>query len=735
MARRGKKIAIMLSVALCAFMCALCIIMSGCDIIMGGFGNSSWDISKDSSSAVTATLVKRGDSKYTLKISGKGYMQSWESKEEVPWNKQVTKINKVEIGEGVLSVGSNAFSGIAVSSLVLPESVLSVGKNFVSEDTLIFAYSDEIEYAEEDLENIYLYSEEIPRTGDRYWQSDKSAGDIFDSEEELFAAGEKYWHFDDNDIAEKWEKTKVLFIGNSFTYRNGVVEYSSGVPGIFDKVAEDLGYYVETYSITGPGWYLENHAKETDTCGKQVDKLLKACDDFDYVVLQEQSTNPFENYNRFLNGVKALQTKINNTQDHAKIFLYETWGSPFSANERKITVPEMESKLREAYMKAAAECDLEVSYVGKAFTDVYKHEPSIYLYASDNRHQGYTGAYLSGCVHVGSILGADVRDTNFVGESEYRAPDLGEATLTALRNAAYNAVFGEENDDEKDEGESGDKTQYSLEIAVWGRWITEAQFVKLYDGFKQYCADNNISADDIHYTYYVGATNSDPYYYIANFTGAVVVNGGADIVFPCATNLTTQSGTQITSAEIAPLNITLNGKTDRCVAKLTETDFSNAFFDYCATDGAKVILDPSYTPAVVDQKKVLVVACWGRFMKEEKFKELIADFKAYCDENNVEYIDIIANYYVGAQSGIDPYYNIAPFTEKVLQDGNTDIVLPCADNFNANQSNLAAVKLLAIDVYGQTNRRVAALNAEELTEIFFTYIQTASAQEILSKAD
>lgn len=164
-----------------------------------------------------------------------------------------------------------------------------------------------------------------------------------------------------------------------------------------------------------------------------------------------------------------------------------------------------------------------------------------------------------------------------------------------MRNTAYNVVFGNVDDQpttpENPENSEQPTDDYSLEIAIWGRWMTEAQFVKLFEAFKSYCAANGLDASKIHYTYYIGAATTDPYYYIANFTGAVVANGGADIVFPCATNLTTQDGTQITQAEIAELHITLNGKTDRCVAKLTDTELSNAFFHYCLSDEAKAILN------------------------------------------------------------------------------------------------------------------------------------------------
>ncbi|MCH5179800.1 MAG: hypothetical protein J1F32_01120, partial [Erysipelotrichales bacterium] len=706
--------------------CTLCLSLIGC-------GSSSWNISADADSNVTAELVKNGD-EFTLKISGNGQMKSWNNSVDVPWSDKSNKITKVDIGNGVLSVGARAFYKTSIKSIILPESINQVGYKALKDEVAIFAYSKDIAY-EEEYEQIYLYSEYVPKSNDRYWQSDFSNGkDIFDNVEDLFSEEGKYWHYNKEGQAISWgNKIKILFIGNSFTYKNGVVEHSSGIPGIFDNIADNLGYWVETYSVTGPGWYLKNHAKATDACGKQVDKILKARNDFDYIVLQEQSLNPFVNYNDFLSGVKALKAKIEETQDHAQIILYETWGSPYSANEKKTTIPEMERWLREAYENAAEACGgLKISYVGKAFTDIYRHRPDIYLWDTDNRHQGYTGAYLSACVHVGTILGGDVRKTTFKGEAQYNAPNLSDEVYETLRSSAYNVVFGE-----IDENDPKPETHdYSLEVAIWGRWITESQFIELFDGFKKYGTANGLDIANIHYTYYVGATSSDPYFYIANFTSAVVAKGGADIVFPCATNLTTQDGTQITQATIEELNITLNGKSDRCVARLTDTELSNAFFNYCLSNEAKAILDPTYHPPIdedVDQTKVLVVSCWGRFMKEDKFNELVEDFKKYCDENNVDYIEIIGRYYQGAVQGVDPYYLIADFTKKVKEDGNADIILPCADNIKTNQNNITVEdELIPIDVYGQKDRRVASLNQDDLTKEFLSYIQTDSAKAILS---
>lgn len=416
---------------------ALVVLATATTLLLTGCGNKSWDISINSDSSVTAQLLENGDN-YTLKISGSGQMKSWASADDVPWRDKANKITHIDISNGITAIGSYAFYGIYVDSVVLPESVTKVGRRVVYNDVALFAHTDDVSY--DDDYSVYLYQAEIPASYDRFWQQDKSKGDIFTDADDLIHEEGNYWHYQDGN-AVILKKIKILFIGNSFTYRNGVVEYSSGVPGIFDQIAEDLGYWVETYSITGPGWYLKNHAKSSDACGKQVDKLLNAINDFDYVVLQEHSLNPIQNYNDFLGGVKALQEKINATQDHAQIYLYETWGSPYSAKELKTTIPEMEQQLREAYTAAAQECGLSVSYVGRAFTESYELDSEIYLWDTDNRHQGYTGAYLSACVHVGTILGGDVRNTTFEGEAQYNAPNLPEETYVFLRDIAYKVVF------------------------------------------------------------------------------------------------------------------------------------------------------------------------------------------------------------------------------------------------------------------------------------------------------
>lgn len=142
-------------------------------------------------------------------------------------------------------------------------------------------------------------------------------------------------------------------------------------------------------------------------------------------------------------------------------------------------------------------------------------------------------------------------------------------------------------------------------------------------------------------------------------------------------------------------------------------------------------------PAISED--VLVVSAWGRFIEEQRFNALIEDFKRYLNDNSISYSEIIARYYDGKVDG-QGSFRIAKFTENILNDGGTDVVLACATNFNSNQSSYAddkkveVMNFTPIDIYGQSGRQ-AAINSEyKLSLAFLTYIKTAEASTILTSA-
>lgn len=358
----------------------------------------SWNLTADGS--VTARFSDNGKHGFILTVEGNGAIPDYASAKEAPWYYRSGRVTTIAIEEGITAVGDNAFAECAVGSVVLPGSMVSVGEKSFPQDAQVCAYS---QVNAKDGRKVFLYSETKPQTDGEYWRFK-------------------------NGVAVVWETIRVLFIGNSFTYY-------SDIPSLFEQIAEGAGEMVEAESVTNGSWTLTKFADETDEYGKQVSDKLNATDEYDAVVLQEQSTRPLTNYSAFESAVRALKAKIKGTQKNCEIYLYSTWGYAEAAETRKETIPELEAEIRKAYEKAAGELNLQVCQVGKAFSTVYTEYPDINLYFDDNKHPSYVGAYLSACVHAATILGCDVRETTFDGTLE-------SDTAALLRGVAYETVFG-----------------------------------------------------------------------------------------------------------------------------------------------------------------------------------------------------------------------------------------------------------------------------------------------------
>lgn len=377
-----------------------------------GYDGRVFDISVAQDESITASLKKVGTN-FEITITGEGETLSYERKELVPWNAISKKISEVKINEGITNIGNYYFYSSTLDYYYIPSSVVKVEEFSFNASATIYSYStEEIECEAEN--KIYYYSEEAPSENNKYWHK----------------VGE-------NPII--WDTYKVFFIGNSFTFYPNENGYNASNPAVCDltkKISNDLGLAVEVDFVVKGAHTLKKFADANDEMGAIVDEKLKVNDDYDFVILQEQSTTPVDNYNAFNTGVTGLVKKANETQKDCEVVLYATWGFPSGvvAGSKFSTVSAMEQLIREAYIKCADENDLRVNHVGEAFTYVYENHKDINLYWSDDKHQGYAGAYLSACVHVASLFNIDVRNSSFIGT-------LDEITASTLREVAYNVVF------------------------------------------------------------------------------------------------------------------------------------------------------------------------------------------------------------------------------------------------------------------------------------------------------
>ncbi len=230
------------------------------------------------------------------------------------------------------------------------------------------------------------------------------------------------------EVLDKSKQYNFLFIGNSYTHYNDMPEQ------IFAKILKAAGYTASVTRITKGGWYLIDSAKSTDEVGEKVESALKLRN-YDYIVLQEQSTCPAAIPAKFYTGVRNLVEKVR--ADGATPILYGTWGRKAGHSVLKTngwTNESMTWMISAAYEAIGAELGVDVAYAGLAFYDIYTHNKDINLYDEDLTHPNATGSYLAAMTIFAKITGVDPTTVN------YNA-NLTDEAAAILKEAARKAVF------------------------------------------------------------------------------------------------------------------------------------------------------------------------------------------------------------------------------------------------------------------------------------------------------
>lgn len=196
---------------------------------------------------------------------------------------------------------------------------------------------------------------------------------------------------------------RVLFVGNSFTFRNDL-------PRLVHRLAS-AGHPIYAVSYTAPGWRLKQAAHD--------DRLASLLHDvrWDVVVLQEQSeipSLPAEVRARELDPyAEELHEQI--TAVGARTVLFLTWG--YREGDRR-NVPDdtftaMQMRLGRGYSDVAAELRASIAPVGLAWIDALAERPQLELWAGDGKHPSRLGSYLAACVFYAVLTGKDPRGNRF----------------------------------------------------------------------------------------------------------------------------------------------------------------------------------------------------------------------------------------------------------------------------------------------------------------------------------
>jgi len=220
--------------------------------------------------------------------------------------------------------------------------------------------------------------------------------------------------------------TRVLFIGNSYTYVNDL-------PNTFADLARAGGHKTEVGMSAQGGWMLADHVKSSDTIAK-IDSAK-----WNFVVLQEQSEVPSIQSSRTQEMYPAARVLVDDVRQAGAVpILFITWahrdGLPANGMPDYAS---MQAQISNGYLVTAQALNSPVAPVGVAWQAVRNLYPQINLWQDDGSHPTEEGTYLAACVFY-----ADIFQQSPKGLS-YQA-NLPTDTAQDLQKVAADTVFNGE---------------------------------------------------------------------------------------------------------------------------------------------------------------------------------------------------------------------------------------------------------------------------------------------------
>jgi len=218
--------------------------------------------------------------------------------------------------------------------------------------------------------------------------------------------------------------TRVLFLGNSYTYVNDL-------PSTFDQLAQSGGRPVAVAMVANGGETLADHSASSDSLGKI------AAGGWTYVVLQEQSETPTTPAGRDYYTYPAARTLASAVESAgATPILFMTWAHRDGLASLGLpTYESMQQQIDAGYLDVAQELGVPVAPVGFTWYIVRHDHPDIGLWADDGSHPSTAGTYLAACVFYASIFGQSPEGLAF-------HDGVPDAQAAALQTEAGQQVLG-----------------------------------------------------------------------------------------------------------------------------------------------------------------------------------------------------------------------------------------------------------------------------------------------------
>lgn len=193
-------------------------------------------------------------------------------------------------------------------------------------------------------------------------------------------------------------KTRILFIGNSYTYFHDMPE------SIFLPMAKEAGLDAQVTAVTHGGYWLRWFADPENEEGKRLRSVIEG-QHYDWVVLQDYSLATIQDPGAFFGGIRKLKQLLEPHTD--KFVLYATWGRKpgcITLEEIGMTNPQMARRIAEQYDEAGIRFGMKVAHVGKAFLAHSEEKPEDELYFADLHHSSPLGSAVAARTILDVIL-------------------------------------------------------------------------------------------------------------------------------------------------------------------------------------------------------------------------------------------------------------------------------------------------------------------------------------------
>ena len=201
---------------------------------------------------------------------------------------------------------------------------------------------------------------------------------------------------------------KVLFLGNSYTYYNGI-------PSLISDMALRHGKNVVVTQITKGGNLLEDY-----TNSEMVKETIEA-GGFDFVVLQEQSSAPlFQPENTTFPAIRSLNKLIR--KSGAEPILFMTWAREYADSIRTKMLSgkfyydvfhsynEAQDSLSNSYLKIGKEIGAKVAPAGLIWKKIHNQHPELVLWREDHNHPTETGSVIAAYAIYATIFNEPVKN-------------------------------------------------------------------------------------------------------------------------------------------------------------------------------------------------------------------------------------------------------------------------------------------------------------------------------------